>query len=76
MDSTAASVADVHHQMRALGRDPNSLEVSLFFLNDEIQSADTLKKARATGAARAIMRLPIGDESAVLKALDTYARSL
>jgi probable F420-dependent oxidoreductase len=73
VDRTAASVADVHAQMKALGRDPSSLEVSLFFLADEIQSSTALDKARATGAARAIMRLPVGDEAVVLKALDSYA---
>ena len=74
IDETAQSVADVHAQMRALGRDPDQLEVSLFFLNDEPQTAATLAKARDTGAKRAIMRLPIGDETVVLKALDEYAR--
>lgn len=74
VDETARSVADVHARMRALGRDPDKLEVSLFFLADEMQSDDTLAKARDTGAARAIMRLPVGDDSVVLKALDAYAR--
>ena len=76
VDETAANIADVHRQMRDLGRDPAKLEVSLFFLTDEIQSADTIAKARGTGVKRAIMRLPIGDESVVLKALDEYARHI
>jgi probable F420-dependent oxidoreductase len=74
VDETQQNIADIHAQMQALGRDPNELEVSLFFLADEIQSDATLAKARATGAARVIMRLPIGDDSVVLKALDNYAR--
>ena len=76
VDETAANIADVHKQMRALGRDPDQLEVSLFFLNDEIQSAQTIAKARGTGVKRAIMRLPIGNENVVLKALDEYARHI
>ncbi|MEQ8659531.1 MAG: LLM class flavin-dependent oxidoreductase, partial [Gammaproteobacteria bacterium] len=71
---TARSIADVHARMRALGRDPAALEVSLFFLADAQQSAQTLARARDTGCARVILRLPVSDESAVLHALDTYAR--
>lgn len=76
VDDTKRSIADIHAQMHVLGRDPGQLEVSLFFLADEIQSAATLGKARDTGAARAIMRLPVGDENAVLKVLDQYARNI
>jgi probable F420-dependent oxidoreductase len=72
--TTRASIADVHDRMRALGRDPDALEVSLFFLEDKLQNADALKQARDTGAARSIMRLPVADEATVLRALDHYAR--
>ncbi|MEQ8231496.1 MAG: TIGR03619 family F420-dependent LLM class oxidoreductase [Gammaproteobacteria bacterium] len=71
---TARSIADVHARMRERGRDPAGLEVSLFFLADEVQSADTLARARDTGCARAILRLPLADEVGVLRALDGYAR--
>ncbi|MGH8598672.1 MAG: LLM class F420-dependent oxidoreductase [Gammaproteobacteria bacterium] len=74
LNETATQVAEVRQQMRALGRDPSKLEVSLFFLADEIQSADTLEKARHLGVTRAIMRLPVADETATLKSLDEYAR--
>ena len=37
------------------------------------EGADTLARARDTGAARAILRLPVGDETTVLAALDAYA---
>ncbi len=74
VEETRRSIADIHAQMRSLGRDPAKLEVSLFFLADEIQSAVTLAKARDSGATRAIMRLPVGDEKVVLKALDEYAQ--
>jgi len=74
--TTRASIADVHARMRALGRNPAALEVSLFFLEDKLQNADVLKQARDTGAARCIMRLPVTDEPTVLRALDHYARAV
>jgi probable F420-dependent oxidoreductase len=73
VDQTKRSIADVHARMEAFGRDPDRLEVSLFFLADEVQSDETLSKARDTGAARAILRLPVAKESVVLKILDDYA---
>lgn len=74
IEATARSIADIHAQMRALGRDPQRLEVSLFFLADEVQTAATVERARATGATRAILRLPVGSDAATLQALDRYAR--
>jgi len=76
IEETARSVAAVHEEMTRYGRDPARLEVSLFFLNDEHQTPATLARARDCGAARAILRLPVADEAGVLRALDTYARSL
>ena len=76
VEETKASIADIHRQMKDLGRDPDKLDVSLFFLSDEMQSTDAIKKARDSGSTRAIMRLPIGDDSVVLRALDEYARSI
>jgi alkanesulfonate monooxygenase SsuD/methylene tetrahydromethanopterin reductase-like flavin-dependent oxidoreductase (luciferase family) len=70
---TRASIEDVHARMDRLGRDPRALEVSLFFLEDKLQTAAALDAARATGAMRAILRLPVADESAVLRRLDGYA---
>lgn len=76
IEETRRSIADVHERMRDCGRDPATLEVSLFFLNDETQTTATLDKARDTGVARAILRLPIGDERTTLAALDDYAARL
>jgi probable F420-dependent oxidoreductase len=70
---TRKSIDDVHARMRAVGRDPSSLEVSLFFLEDKLQPLKALKQARETGAARSIMRLPVADEATVIRALDHYA---
>ena len=76
VDETAASIAEVHAEMRRLGRNPDALEVSLFFLNDEFQSAATLHKAQDTGATRAILRLPVASDDVVLRTLDAYAEIL
>lgn len=76
IEETKRSIADIHAQMRELGRDPNALEVSLFFLADEVQSVDALSRARESGASRTILRLPVTDEAGVLKTLDDYARHL
>ena len=70
---TARSIADVRARMRALGRDPDTLDVSLFFLADELQPAATLAQARDTGCSRIILRLPVAPGDAVLHALDRYA---
>jgi len=73
MDETKHSLADVHARMSAHGRDPSKLDVSLFFLADEIQSEEAMAKARDSGANRVILRLPIADEASVLKVFDSYA---
>jgi probable F420-dependent oxidoreductase len=76
IDETRRSISDIHSRMKAIGRDPEKLEVSLFFLADEMQSADAINKARDTGSTRAILRLPVSDNSAILNTLDQYARSI
>jgi probable F420-dependent oxidoreductase len=76
VERTRASIADVHARMRAIGRDPTTLDVSLFFLADRTQDGASLEAARETGAARAIMRLPVRDASAMLRRLDAYAEWL
>ncbi len=67
------SIEDVRARMRALGRDDRALSVSLFFLEDKEQSAETLARARDLAIERVILRLPVADERAVLRALDRYA---
>ena len=73
IDETRRSLESIHARMRELGRDPNALDVSLFFLADEMQPAEAIGRARDTGANRAILRLPVADEAGVMKTLDTYA---
>ena len=73
---TAESIEDVKRRMKNHGRDPDSLEVSLFFLKNEIQSRKTIEDARAIGTDRVILRLPAVEEKFVLKLLDRYADTL
>ena len=70
---TAASIEDVKRRMVVHGRDPQALEVSLFFLANRIQTRQTIDEAREIGADRAILRLPVVDEVSILKVLDDYA---
>lgn len=70
---TKASIEDVKARMRALGRNPDALQVSMFMLEDRERSLDELRAARDTGVARAIVRLPVADDDAVLRRLDALA---
>ena len=76
VQETRSSIEDIHARMRALGRDPASLEISLFFLDDEVQTRTAIDEAGGLGAHRAILRLPVADETTVLKTLDHYAEFL
>ena len=76
VERTAASIKDVKKRMQARARDPDALEVSLFFLQNEIHSRATIDQARTIGAHRVILRLPAIEEAKVLKVLDEYADSL
>lgn len=71
--TTHASIEDVRSRMRALGRDPSKLDVSLFFLEDKEQDRAALARAAETGATRSILRLPTADEATVIRRLDRYA---
>jgi probable F420-dependent oxidoreductase len=71
-----ASIDDVRARMRALGREERELSVSLFFLEDKEQAADTLARARELGVERTILRLPVAGESTVLGVLDRYAAAV
>lgn len=73
---TAASVEDVKRRMQVHGRNPASLEVSLFFLQNKMQSRETIDHAKAIGADRVILRLPATEGPRVLKVLDDYANAL
>jgi probable F420-dependent oxidoreductase len=73
VNRTRASIDDVRKRMRALGRDPANLDVSLFFLEDKEQDRTALMQAMETGAGRSILRLPTADEATVLRRMDKYA---
>ncbi|MBM4205938.1 MAG: hypothetical protein FJ194_17615 [Gammaproteobacteria bacterium] len=68
------NIADVRKRMRACNRDPDRLEVSLFFLADVLQTKEVVHKARDSGASRCIFRLPVKPDAEVLRALDYSAR--
>ncbi len=68
----AQSIKDVKRRMREHGRDPKSLDVSLFFLADELQPRSVVDTAGELEVSRIILRLPARGESDVLSALDRY----
>jgi len=74
IEGTVRSIADVRKRMRACNRDPDRLEVSLFFLADVLQTKEVVHKARDSGASRCIFRLPVKPDAEVLRALDYSAR--
>lgn len=76
VERTGASIADVKERMQKHNRNPDSLEVSLFFLQNKIHSHQTITQAQTIGADRVILRLPATGETEVLKLLDDYAGRL
>ena len=76
IEETRASIEDIRSRMTRLGRDPATLDVSLFFLADETQPGDVIARARELDVTRAILRLPVADEKSVLHTLDDYAKHL
>lgn len=74
IERTARNIGDVKKRMQTYGRDPERLEVSLFFLADELQARAVVHQAESAGASRCIFRLPVKPDVEVLKALDHYAR--
>ena len=73
LEQTVKDIKDIHAQMRELGRDPARLEVSLFFLGDA-PSDEVFARVLETGVKRIILKLPVMDESTVLKTLDGFAQ--
>lgn len=76
IERTANSIDDVKERMQKHNRDPKSLEVSLFFLQNKVHSLDTVDQAHTIGADRVILRLPASGETEVLNLLDNYAHTL
>ena len=62
--------------MEELGRDPDSLDVSLFFLNETFPSETEIEIAEETGAERMIFSLPLAQEKDIVKTLDRYVTYL
>ena len=76
VERTARSVEDVKARMETHGRNPDQLEVSLFFLANKTHSQETIEQARNMGANRVILRLPAVEDAEVIKLLDTYAETM
>ena len=64
------ALKDLHAQAKAKGRDPQSIEVSIFWAPPD---ADQLKHYQDLGIARGVMALPSVDEKQVLEMLDGMA---
>jgi probable F420-dependent oxidoreductase len=65
-----ATIRDLHATAEAAGRDPRSIELSLFWAPGD---ADALGHYGSLGIARAILAVPSIDRDAVLRMLDEYA---
>ena len=68
----AADIADLNRRLISVGRDPESVSISMFDVFET--SADDLKRFAEMGCiARAIPRCPTEDRDTVLRWLDKYA---
>ena len=65
-----AAIKDLHAQAKAKGRDPQSIEVSLFWAPPD---ADGLRQYQDMGIARGVLALPSVPKDEVLKMLDGMA---
>ena len=65
-----AAIQDLHAQAKAKGRDPQSIEVSLFWAPPD---ADGLKRYQDMGVARGVLALPSVAKDEALKMLDGMA---
>ena len=65
-----AAIAELHAKARAAGRDPASIEITLFWAPGD---ADELRRYAALGIARGILACPSLGRDEVLGMLDLYA---
>ncbi|MBM4243185.1 MAG: LLM class F420-dependent oxidoreductase [Deltaproteobacteria bacterium] len=65
-----AAIRDLHAQAKAKGRDPQSIEVSLFWAPTD---ADELRRYQDMGVARGVLALPPVGKDKALKMLDGMA---
>jgi probable F420-dependent oxidoreductase len=64
------TIAELHEKAKAKGRDPKSIELSLFWAPGDL---DMLRQYRDLGFKRGILAVPSGLPDEVLKMLDGYA---
>ena len=69
-DPVSENVAEFRKLAEEAGRDPDSIEVSLFGMGPD---EGAVKNAREFGASRVVFGLPSADRDAVLPLLDRYA---
>lgn len=67
----AENLPALHEAVRAAGRNPDDIDLHIFFARPE-----EFDHYRSIGAARAILALPQGSEAEVLEKLDEYAALL
>jgi probable F420-dependent oxidoreductase len=65
-----AAIKDLHAQAKAKGRDPQSIEVSVFWAPAD---ADQLRRYQDAGVARGVLALPSVEHDRVLQMLDDMA---
>lgn len=63
-------IAELHEKAKAKGRDPRSIELSLFWAPGDL---DMLRRYRDLGFSRGILAVPSGKPEEVLPMLDGYA---
>ncbi len=72
LDDMPAAIADLHRRAEEAGRDPASIELSIFAQVDV--NEDLLKRYRDLGIARSVIGVPTSAPDRVEGVLDRYAK--
>jgi hypothetical protein len=72
-DPVAENLAEFRKLAQQAGRDPDSIEVSLFGLGPD---EGAIKAAREAGVSRVVFGLPSAGRDSVLPLLDRYAEAM
>lgn len=72
LDDMPAAIADLHRRAEEAGRDPASIELSIFAQVDVDE--DLLKRYRDLGIARSVIGVPTSAPDRVEGVLDRYAK--
>jgi probable F420-dependent oxidoreductase len=71
MEGLAEKIAELRRRAEAVGRDPQSISITIFGAKPERAALDQLE---AIGVERAILMLPPADRDTVMPLVDQYAR--